>query len=125
MRIDAIQGASTVSEECTIDHLGGLLADPAARRILTETRQDAHSAESLSDASGVSKPTVYRRLDELRVCDLMIEETSLDPEAGHHYTEFRTDLDRIVIDLDEDGFGFELERHEPMTDRFTRLVEEM
>ncbi len=113
-----------MSEECSVEHLGGVLADPTARHILEASHREAVSAEELSDVADVSKPTVYRRIEDIQVCDLLREETALDPD-GHHYAEFRTDLERIIVELDEDGFAFELERREPMADRFTRLIEEM
>ena len=114
-----------VSDECTIDEIGGIVGDSTARTILVETRTHPHSAESLSQTSEVSKPTIYRRIEDLRGCDLVIEETAIDPEAGHHHTQYRTNVDRIILNVEEDGLTYELERDESMANRFTRLVEEM
>lgn len=114
----------TVSEECSVEHIGGILADQTARRILTEARQESQSADALSEIANVSKPTIYRRLDDLRICDLILEETELHPE-GHHRDRFATDLNRIIVELNDEGFTFELDRREAMADRFTRLIEEM
>ena len=112
-------------EDCTIETVGGILADATARRILTAASQHPMSAESLSEAADASKPTIYRRLAELRRCDLLVEQTRLDPDAGHHHTVYGTDLDRIVVELNAHGFEFDLEHHEAMADRFTRLIEGM
>lgn len=71
----------------------------------------------------VSEPTVYRRFEDIQVCDLLREETALDP-AGHH-AEYRTELERIIVELDEEGVGLELARREAMADRFTRRIEGM
>lgn len=112
-------------EDCTIEHIGGFLEDGTARRILIEASREPMSAASLSETTGVSKPTIYRRLEDLRRCDLLVEQTRLDPEAGHHHTVFRTDLKRIIVELRADGMDYELQRREAMADRFTRLIEDM
>ena len=111
--------------ECTIDDIGGFLADQTARQILIEASQQPISVESLSQATEVSKPTVYRRINDMRQCDLLRERTQLDPKAGHHRTVFSTNLQRIVVELEAQGFEFELDHREPMEDRFTRLIEEI
>ncbi len=112
-------------EDCTIAQIGAFLEDATARRILAETSREPMSAESLSEAAGASKPTIYRRVNELRECDLLVERTRPDPEAGHHHTVYATDLERIIVELSERGFAFDIERREGMAARFTRLVEEM
>ena len=112
-------------EECTIEDIGGFLEDRTARRILIEASAEPVSAETLSEATGVSKPTIYRRLAAMRRCDLLVERTQLDPEGGHHHTRFATNLERIVVELTEDGMNYELHHREAMADRFTRLIEGM
>ena len=112
-------------EECTIENIGGFLEDRTARRILIEASRRPMSAESLSEAAAASKPTIYRRLEEMRRCDLLVERTRLDTEAGHHHTVYATDLERIVIELNDRGIEFETYHHEAMADRFTRLIEEI
>ena len=114
-----------VSEECGLEDLAGLLEDETARTILTESYGEPMSANTLSERCGASKPTVYRRLEELRACELLVERTKLDPDGGHHHTVYSTNLDRIVVELDEDGLTFQVDRREPMADRFTRLIEGM
>lgn len=114
-----------MDEECTVEHVGSLLADAASRRILVAACQEPMSAERLSDHAGVSTPTVYRRLEDMRRCDLLVERTQLDTEGGHHRTIYATDLARIVVELDEAGFDLELIQREAMADRFTRLIQEM
>jgi len=111
--------------ECSVEDIGGFLGDRTARRILIETSQQPMSVESLSDAADASKPTIYRRLEDMRRCDLLIEGTKIDPEAGHHHTVFSTDLERIVVELQAHGIEYELHHREAMEDRFTRLIEEL
>ena len=111
--------------ECSIDDIGGFLGDQTARRILIEASQQPMSVESLSDATDASKPTIYRRLNDMRRCDLLVEQTELDTEAGHHHTLFSTNLQRIVVELEAHGIEYELHHPEAMEDRFTRLIEEI
>ncbi|MFC7114428.1 helix-turn-helix domain-containing protein [Natronoarchaeum sp. GCM10025703] len=114
-----------MSEESDLEAIAALLEDETARRILTETSSQPMSASDLSERCEASKPTVYRRLDDLRQCDLLVETTRPDPSAGHHHTVYSTNLDRIVVEVEEDSLRLQIDRREDMADRFTRLVEGM
>jgi DNA-binding transcriptional ArsR family regulator len=113
-----------VSEDPDVAAVAALLEDDTARQILRETRTKPMSADRLSDRCGVSESTIYRRIEDLREHDLVEAQTRPD-EDGHHYEVFTATLDRIVIDATDDGFTVEVTREESMSDRFTRLVEEM
>ena len=110
---------------CSVEAIGRFLEDGTTREILLAANQTPQSAESLSKATGASKPTVYRRLDDLRECNLLVERLRPDPDGGHHHRVYTTDLARIIIELEDHGFDVEVTRREGMADRFTRLVEEM
>lgn len=114
----------TVSEE-EIERVAAVLADATARQILTEASQEPMSATTLSDRCSVSEPTIYRRLEDLRACDLLVEQTKPDPEAGHHRTVYATNLDRLTIELDDGELSLQVDRREDPADRFTRLIEEI
>ena len=103
-----------------------LLDDPYARSILVETRGDPRSAESLSDACGASPSTIYRRIERLRERDLLEGEQRLDPD-GHHYEVYSARLQRVTVELTDDGFVVDVDREErgDPADRFTRLYEEL
>jgi DNA-binding transcriptional ArsR family regulator len=115
---------SVVADPPDIDTLTDLLADDCARQILVETREQALSAAALSERTGTSEPTVYRRLERLRAADLVAEEVRVVTD-GKNYSVYRTQLDGVELDLTDDGFGVTISRRERMADRFTRLVEEM
>ena len=102
-----------------------MLEDETTRCILTNVHREPQSAQRLSEHCGASKPTVYRRLEEMRSCDLLVETTRLDTEAGHHHTVYATDLDRIVVEMAREGFEFEFHFREAMADRLTRLIEDI
>jgi predicted ArsR family transcriptional regulator len=104
--------------------LAELLADDCARDILVETKAEPCSAAQLSDRTGASEPTVYRRLERLREHDLVDAEIRPVPD-GKNYKVYRARLDGIELDLTEDGFTVAVSRRDRMADRFTQLVEEM
>ena len=118
-----------MSERVDIDAISELLEDETARRILLETRTQPMSAEELSDRCDVSPSTVYRRIEKFRAKDLLVARTQPD-EDGHHYKVYMSTLDRVVVDVTDDGFEVDLRLRDPITeegivDRFTRLVEDM
>lgn len=116
---------ATVSEDPELATVAGLLADETARTILAETSIKPMSASRLTERCAASNPTIYRRLESLRACDLLVERTRLDPDRGHHRTVYATNFRRVTVELRDGEFAFDLDRREDMADRFTRLVEEM
>ena len=113
-----------VDDDRDVAAISSLLADECARTILTETATKPLSAKELSERCEVSPPTVYRRLDELEEYNLVNEQTHPDAE-GHHYNVYTATLDRIVVELTEDGFTLRLARRERMADRFTQFIGDM
>jgi DNA-binding transcriptional ArsR family regulator len=117
---------TTVSEECDLEDVAALLEDETVRTILTATSVEPMSASSLSERCGVSEPTIYRRLEDLRDCELVEERTEPDLDSGHHTKVYAPRLERLTVTLVEGQLDFELERRtETMADRFTDLVEQM
>lgn len=113
-----------MSVDADVESVAALLEDDTARRIVVETREERLSAAQLSRRCGVSESTVYRRLEELVGAGFLVERVRPD-EAGHHEKVYAAALDRVVVEVRDDGFDVELTRTESMSDRFTRLIEEM
>lgn len=107
------------------DELLSLLDDEHARAILYEAREEAKSVEQLADDCDASETTVYRRVQRLEEEDLLETARQPDPD-GHHYTVYATRLERVEIELTDDGFEVEVDRRdvESAADRFTELYEE-
>ncbi|MFC4542768.1 helix-turn-helix domain-containing protein [Halosolutus amylolyticus] len=114
-----------MSEEPDVERIGTLLEDSTVRTILTETSQEPMSATTLSDRCDASQPTVYRRLEDLRECGLLVERTQLDPDGGHHRSIYSTNLERITVELEDGTLQVRIDRREDIADRFTRLIEGM
>ena len=108
-----------------LETVAGLLEDKTVREILTRTSEEPMSARRLKDHCDASGPTIYRRLERLREANLVVEQTRPDPEGGHHRQVYAPNLNRIIVDLDAGTLSVQIRRRETMTDRFTRLVEEM
>lgn len=112
-----------MSGDNEIERLAAVLEDSTARTILTETSQEPMSASTLSERCCVSEPTIYRRLEDLRECDLLIERTQLDTDGGHHRTMYATNFERLTLDLQDGQLDLQVDRREDPADRFTRLIE--
>lgn len=113
-----------MSEEADVAALADVLDDACARCILVRAYTQHMSASDLAERCDVSEPTIYRRLETLRALDLVVARTVPDAD-GHHYEEFRTNLDRLAVNLTPEGFDVTVSRRETPADRFTRLIEEM
>lgn len=101
-----------------------LLDDDCARQILVETTSEPMSANELSERCDVSLPTIYRRIEELSEHELINEQTRAAPD-GHHYSVYAAALDRVEIDITEDGLEVDLTTRERMADRFTIFIEDV
>jgi len=114
-----------VSEDCDVEAVAALLEDETVRTILTETSEEPMSASALSERCGVSEPTIYRRLEDLRECDLVEERTRPDPSGGHHHQVYAPRLRRVTVELDDGRLVMDVQREQNMADRFTDLIEQM
>lgn len=99
-----------------------LLGDDCVQTILKETTQEPMSAAQLTETCAASRATVYRRLDELVDCGLLVEQTVPDPE-GHHHIVYAASLDRVVIDLVDGKFDVTITKRQRAADRFTKFIE--
>jgi predicted transcriptional regulator len=111
-----------VGQSDRIDSMARLLGDDCARTILEHTVSNPMTAAELTDACDASRATVYRRLDDLAERDLLAEQSVPDPD-GHHRTAYAANLDRLVVNLDEDGFDLTVRKRDRAADRFTSFVE--
>ncbi|NEU55983.1 winged helix-turn-helix domain-containing protein [Halorussus sp. MSC15.2] len=99
-----------------------LLDDEYARTILVSTYREPMSADALAEACDASPSTIYRRVERLQEQRLVEAEQRLDPD-GHHYEVYSACLQRVTVELTEDGIELDVDREEDPADRFTRLYE--
>ncbi|EFW91454.1 hypothetical protein ZOD2009_13841 [Haladaptatus paucihalophilus DX253] len=84
------------------------------------------SANELSDACGISLPTVYRRLEELVEHDLLSEQNKIASD-GNHYKTYEAAVERIGVRLHQGQFDVDI-GEQPPTDapeRFNRLWDDI
>lgn len=112
-----------MTEDSDVREIAALLEDEYAHYILVHTSEHEMSAPELSEACDASVSTVYRRIERLQEHDLLDERLQLDRD-GHHYKTYRARLQRIEIELTDDGFEIEVSyRPENPADSFTDLFE--
>ena len=120
---DANRTASESSPESDPDAVFELAADDTARRILSAASERPMSASELADRCGVSKPTVYRRVETLR--DHGLVEGSLRISArGDHHEEFETTVDRVCLGFDG-GLAVDVQIDRDFVDKFAALWEDL
>lgn len=113
-----------VSEDPDPATLFALLDDGYARRILVHLESEPMSASQLSERCDASPPTIYRRIDRLKSCGLLAEETRLD-EHGNHYAVYESRFDRLAVTVADGEFAVDLSRREDPADRLTSMWEGM
>lgn len=101
-----------------------LVDDDCAAEILRLTSVEPMSVTRLTERTGASEPTVYRRLQRLREHDLVVERQRIDPD-GHHHSVYTARLERVTVELAEGHFEVEVVRADDPADQFTRLVDEL
>lgn len=77
-----------------------LLADEYARRILQAAAGESVGAQQIAETTGISKPTVYRRLERLEEAGLVTSELLMASD-GNHYSQYRTVLERMSVQFGE------------------------
>lgn len=97
-----------------------LLDSAVAREILVRTARQPQAADELAATCDTSRTTVYRHLNRLADLGLVTASTEIDP-GGHHFESYRATLNRITIDLTEDGFIVTVDRTPPADDAVDRL----
>lgn len=103
-------GAATVSpsspdelcDELPAEALLSCLDDQYTRQILTALQDGPMPARDLVATCDCSRPTVYRRLDDLTATNVVTTAKRYDPD-GHHRTVFSLAFGRITFELQPDG----------------------
>jgi len=113
-----------VAEERSIEEILDTIGDQHARTLLAAISRQPRSAKELASESGLSLPTVYRRLELLQAHDLVIERTAI-ADDGNHYKTYECNFDSTVIQLDDDEYKVRIYRRENLPDRFTQLWDEL
>jgi DNA-binding Lrp family transcriptional regulator len=76
-----------------------MLGDDYAREILTMISTDPLPAREIAERLGLSRATVYRRLNRLESAGVVQATMAYDPD-GHHHRRFQADFDHLVLSID-------------------------
>lgn len=85
-----------------------VLGDEYAHRVLLAITEEPRSGREIIERTGISKPTVYRRLNRLESLGIVEAEHTLESN-GHHHKRFQAVIDSISIDVDADGLALQLQ----------------
>lgn len=112
-----------MSEDGDLEALAGIFQDETARTILAKTSTQAMTVNELASHVDASKPPIYRRIERLEEYDLLT--ASIQPTGSHQETVYRATFDRLVLDLEDGTYSYQIERTERMADRLTRFIEQI
>lgn len=81
-----------------------LLGDETTRRVLRAVADRPRGGREVAERADVSRPTAYRRLNELQEAGLIATEFALDPDGNHH-KQFHATLEELNVQLDGNDFA--------------------
>lgn len=93
---------SDESDEAPAAELLSLFGDQYTCDILRALIDRPMAARELAEATDMSRPTVYRRLDRLTDAGLVAETLQVASD-GHHRTEFRLAVETVEFEIAADG----------------------
>lgn len=94
--------------DASAEELLALFGDEYACNILTSLEEGSKPARALAEDCGMSRPTVYRRLDRLADAGLIDERLQYAPD-GNHRKEFYLAVSAVTFDVSTDGFSGRIE----------------
>lgn len=113
-----------MDDERALEDVLDTIGDEGARRILAAINRDPRPAKELAAETGLSLPTVYRRLDRLEEHDLVTERTAVAAD-GNHRGVYASNFDSTVIALQDDGYRVRIRHRDDPSDRFSLLWDEL
>lgn len=81
------------------ESLLAVLSDEYTRQLLEALSLESRPARALVEATDMSRPTVYRRLNRLEEHGLVRTDTEFHPD-GHHRNVFEATLDSLALEFD-------------------------
>lgn len=90
------------TEDLTTAELFDLFGDEYTRRVYEAVAEQPRSGRDVAEAADVSRPTAYRRLNDLRDAGLVRTEMTIC-EDGHHRDRFEAVATSLSLSLGEGG----------------------
>jgi DNA-binding transcriptional ArsR family regulator len=76
-----------------------LLGDDYTRAAIDAIREEPRSGGEVAEVTGMSKPTAFRRLNDLVDLGLVEVRRRIDPQDGHHSKLYELVVDSLSFDL--------------------------
>jgi len=95
----------------TADALLDLFGDEYTRRVFEAVAEQPRSGRAVAEAADVSRPTAYRRLNDLRDAGLVSAETAIS-EDGHHRERFEAAVEGLSVSLSDGDITASVEGRE-------------
>jgi DNA-binding transcriptional ArsR family regulator len=92
----------TENSGLTAAELLDLFGDEYTRRVYDAVAEQPRSGRDVAESADVSRPTAYRRLNDLRDAGLVRAEMTIC-EDGHHRERFEVVTTTLSVSLDEGG----------------------
>lgn len=109
-----------MSEECNPAEVLSLLGDEHVRAILSATSEQPMSVKSLTDHCDASLPTLYRRIERLLECEMLVERVEVAAD-GNHFRTYEARVEHVSVDIVDGEIDVECSTDEDAVDRFTRF----
>jgi len=77
-----------------------LFGDEYTRRVFEAVSEEPRCGRAVAEVADVSRPTAYRRLNELQDAGLVTSECYVAPD-GHHREQFTASAQHISVSLDD------------------------
>jgi DNA-binding transcriptional ArsR family regulator len=97
------------------DDLLELLGDEYTQEVLDAVIDQPRSGRAVAEATTVSKPTAFRRLNRLEEAGLVRSKLCIDGD-GHHHDEYRAVVTDVSVELCSEGLSVEVSVEQPATD---------
>jgi len=86
--------------DLTTAELLELLGDEYTRRVFEAVTAQSRTGRQVAEVADVSRPTAYRRLNDLRDAGLVTTEMAIG-ENGHHRERYEAVVDHVAVTIDE------------------------
>lgn len=96
-----------------------LLGDEYTRQVLETIADEPMGGREIAEATSISRPTVYRRLNRLEEVGLVETEMVLCPDGNHH-KQFQAVLETASFRLDAGELTASVRTEDTASDRRTR-----
>jgi DNA-binding transcriptional ArsR family regulator len=115
---------SDPDESPPVEEILDMIGDRYARDVLAAVCRTPRSANDLAEELDQSIQTIYRRIATLKEYDLITSHTEI-ADDGNHYQVFESNVDSVLISVEDDEYEVRIYRREDLPDRFSNLWDEL